>query len=239
MSGNRHVHSDNTLINALPRSEQHRLLRESSEVNLDRGQVLATAGNQLQHVYFPTRGYVSLTFPADGVAKLGIGLIGDEGMLGIFLTLGIDVAPVNATVVGDGAALCMETAAFSSQLVANPALLRILNRYCYVQVSQLAQASSCNRLHPVEQRLARRLLMTQDRAHSDVFHVTQEALAGILGVRRPAINVAASRLQDRSLIRYRRGDMTILDRGGLEAVACSCYSSDNAIYNGVMGQVRR
>ncbi|MDZ7661824.1 Crp/Fnr family transcriptional regulator [Thiohalophilus sp.] len=234
MPGNNHVHSGNALLGILSPSVQRRFLADCTLVVLDSGKVLATSGKPLRHVYFPTRGYISLTAPVDGVAWLGIALIGDEGMLGSFTTLGIDVSPLNATVLGGGAALCMETTVFRRQLVANPGLRQVLNRYCYVLVSQLAQASFCNRFHQAEQRLARRLLMTQDRTHSDMFHVTQQALARVLGVRRPAVNAAASALQDRGLIRYRRGDLTILDRRGLKTIACSCYADDNAIYSGTM-----
>ena len=234
MPSKNHANSDNSLLGALPQPAQRRFVADCTPVVLGCGQVLAASGKRMRHVYFPTRGYISLTAPVDGIAWLGIGLVGDEGMLGVQLAFGIDVSPLTATVLVESAALRMETSAFRRQLAASPGLLRVLNCYCYVRVSQLAQASSCNRFHPVEQRLARRLLMTQDRAHSDVFHVTQQALARVLGVRRPAVNVAASTLQGRNLIRYRRGDITILDRDGLDAVACSCYAADNAIYNRMM-----
>jgi CRP-like cAMP-binding protein len=228
-------HPANGLLAALPRPERRRFLTACAPVGLGLGQVLASSGERIRHVYFPTRSYISLSGPTNGASWLAVGLVGDEGMLGMFLALGIDVSPLHATVHGEGAALRMGAAAFRRQLVANPGLLRVLNRYCCVQVIQLAQTAACNRFHLVEQRLARRLLMTHDRAHSGAFRVTQEALAGVLGVRRAGVNAAAMALQRRGLIRYHRGEMTILDRHGLEAAACECYAADNAIYRQMMG----
>lgn len=172
----------NTLLGALSRPAQRRFLADCTRVDLELGQVLATSGERMPHVYFPTNGYIALTVPVDGIGWLGIGLIGDEeGMLGVNLALGIDVSPLNAAVLGEGEALRMQASTFRHQLKAKPGLCQVVNRYCYLWVSQLVQASFCNQFHLVERRLARRLLMTQDRAHADTFHVTQQALALVLG----------------------------------------------------------
>ena len=236
MSANKQGQSDNTLLRALSQPEEKKFMADSTMVTLSDGKVLAAYGERLRHVYFPVGGYIGLTTSVDGNVLLGIGMVGDEGMLGTFPAFGIDVSPLNATVLLAGSALRMDVAVFRRHLVANPELLRMLKRYCCVMISQLAQASSCNRFHPVEQRLARRLLMMQDRAHSNVLRITQLSLADLLGVRRPAVSAAASELQNHNWIHYSRGDITILDRDALKSASCSCYERDNSIYQDIMNK---
>lgn len=225
----------NRLLAALPIKERQRFLVGCEQVDLTFADVLAEPGEPIRHVYFPTESFILLTAETDRYIGLEVGLIGDDGMLGISLMLGVKVSPLHAQVQGAGQALRMDAASFSRELGLSPALQRLLNRYLYMTIAQLAQTAVCNRFHVLEARLARLLLMMQDRVHSDHLHVTHKLLARMLGVRREGITTAATSLHNRDLIAYSRGNITIMDRGGLEFVSCECYKADKAIYARMIG----
>lgn len=225
----------NQLLESLPAGVQRTMLAGCETVELGFADVLCAPGEKHKCVYFPIGGFISLIMPIDDSAALEVGLVGNEGMLGIPLALGVDASPVRAVVQGAGAALRMDAADFRRELERSPALRRRIDRYVYVQLTQLAQTAACTRFHVVEARLARWLLMTQDRACASTFHVTQEFLAYMLGVRRVGITKAASSLQDRQLIHYSRGNITVLDRRGLRAAACGCYRADLDSYDLMLG----
>ena len=225
----------NRLLAKLPRKDRKRFLAGCEPVDMPIGAILAEPGERIRHVYFPTESFVSLTTPTDMGTTLEVGLVGNEGVLGISLILDVDVAPLHALVQGQGTALRMNTAPFRRELGQNRALERVMKRYLYVLLSQIAQTAACTHFHLIEARLARWLLMTHDRTHSDHFHITHEFLAFMLGVRRVGVTKAAGALQSRKLISYRRGDITILDRNGLEAASCGCYAVDRATYARVLG----
>jgi len=224
----------NHLIELLPRADRAHFLGGCEEVSLVLADVLSERGAPTRHVYFPTQGFISLVTPIDGKPVLEVGMVGSEGMLGAQLVLGVVTAPLHALVQGPGSAWRIATAPFRKELARSKALRTELDRYLYVTMVQLASSAACLRFHQIGPRLARWLLMTQDRAHSASFHVTHEFLAYMLGVRRVGVTTAAVQLQRRGLIQYRRGAVTVVNRRGLEAAACSCYATDKKAYADVM-----
>ena len=221
---------ENHLIERLPRAERVRLLAICEPVELVLADVMFEPGQVTRYVWFPIDGFVSLITLADGSPGLEVGMVGREGMLGAHLALGVTTAPLRALVQGPGTAWRIGAAAFRAELARSKPLQRGLNRYLYVLMAQLAAATACLRFHQIGPRLARWLLMSQDRAHADHFHVTHEFLAYMLGVRRVGVTAAAGALQRLGLIEYRRGEVRVLDRAGLEAAACGCYRADRHTY---------
>ena len=221
---------ENHLIELLPRQDRKRLLALCEPIELTLSEVLCEPGKPTRHVYFPTDGFISLVTLIDGSPGVEVGMVGREGMLGAQLVLGVNTSPVRALVQGPGKAWRIGTVAFRDELKRSTALKRSLNRYLYVLMAQQASAAACLRFHLIVPRLARWLLMSHDRAHDDTFHVTHEFLAYMLGMRRVGITTAASALQRDGLIEYHRGELTVLNRSGLEAAACGCYAADRLAY---------
>jgi len=226
----------NRLLAALPDRSRRHILASCDRVDLTFAAVLCESGERIRHVYFPIGSVISLVATLEDGARLEVGIVGDEGMLGTSLILGVNISPQHAVVQGAGAAMRMSTADFRRHCNESTALRQGLNRYVYVLMSQLAQTAACTRYHIVEARLARWLLMTRDRVHSDRFRLTHEFLAYMLGVRRVGVTQAASSLQERSLIDYSRGEIVILDGAGLEKASCGCYREGNKIYERALGR---
>lgn len=191
---------------------------------------LYEARTTTKHIYFPTDGFVSLVAVVDDESALEVGMVGREGMLGVHVALGSTTSPLRSVVQGPGDALRLSAVQFRSELARSVALQSGIHRYVAVLMSQLATSAACARYHRIGPRLARWFLMSQDRADADHFHVTQEFLSYMLGVRRVGVTTAAVALQRDGLIAYHRGDVTVIDRKGLEAIACDCYASDRATY---------
>jgi CRP-like cAMP-binding protein len=225
----------NRLLDRLPRRDRDGALAHCEGVELVQGQVLAEPGELLAHVYFPTTGSIARVVEAGMGSSLGVALIGNEGMFGASLLLGIASSPARALVQGAGGAWKMSASRFRMSLDEASPMRRAAHSYLFVLFDQLARTAGCTRFHLLEERLARWLLMSSDRARSSAFHMTHEVLARTLGVRRVGITRAATALQRRKLIHYARGEIVILDRKGLVKAACACYAADLASYERVLG----
>ena len=226
-------HGGNLLLAGLSAADRGRLIRDDPPIDLRLHQILSEPGEKVRQVFFPIDSCISLIAPGGGRELLEIGLVGQEGMVGVPLLLDVNLSPLRALVQGAGRAWRVDAAVFA-RAIQTPSLRVALNRYLYVFLAQLTHTAPCARYHQVESRLARWLLMTRDRAHSDRFRITHEFLAYMLGVRRVGVTAAASALQRRKLIRYSRGDVSVLDVDGLEAAACACYELDKKIYSRIL-----
>lgn len=213
----------NSVLAALPRKQYQRLLSGLELVSLAFGEILYEPGKRIRHVYFPNDSLISLLTMVDRHMALEVGMVGREGMIGVPLSLGMDVSPVRALVQGAGSAMRMKSARFHKEIRRSPQLQQEVYRYAGALMAQITQTAACNRFHVVGARLARWLLMTRDRVGMDEFRLTHEFLGHMLGVRRVGVTRAARELQKGKLIHYSRGSIRILDRRGLEAACCSCY----------------
>ena len=231
----RTVRSSNALIAALPARDRAMVLKHCEEVELVLGRIVCEPGAAITHVYFPVTGYISLITPKGVVDSLEVGLIGREGVFGLTLLLDVKDSPLLALVQGQGAALRMTASAFRKVAATSAPLRRLLNRYLYVLMAQIAQSAACGRFHLLDARLARWLLMTHDRANGNTFSLTHQFLAFMLGVRRAGVTIAAGHLQQLNLIRYSHGRVEIVDRRGLEAISCPCYAEQLRVYRARVG----
>lgn len=220
----------NRLLDSLPEEDRNRFLADCETVDLAFGRKLAEPGETISHALFPIDSLVSLIATLEGGGRLEVSMAGNEGMVGISLLLGTQKSSLQAVVQGAGTALRMSAAFLQGHLERSSALERVMKRYLNVLMSQITQSAACTHYHGVEARLARWLLMTHDRTRGDQLRITHEFLSGMLGVRRAGVTKAAKALQVRGLIEYHRGEITVLERPGLEAASCSCYAADRETY---------
>jgi len=225
MSAKRATSPFNRLIHALPPDEQHLILEHCEAVVLEPGDVLCEYGKNPNYVYFPTSGLISLVVNIDDEAPLEVAMIGSEGVLGAHRVLGVSEAPIRGIVQIKGNALRMALRTFEELSSNGGQLQSVCKRFLFVLMTQLSRTAGCTHFHEVSGRLARWLLMAHDRSPGNNIYLTQQFLSEILGVQRSAVSIAASALQERGLIDYSRGDITLLDRKGLEAASCSCYAA--------------
>ena len=218
------------VLASLPPKSYQRLRAQLEPVILTFGQILYEPGETIRQVYFPIDCLISLLTAVDKRRTLEVGMVGNEGMAGMPVVLGIDVSGVRALVQGGGNALRMSSKGFRVAFDRDQLLQQALFRYTHALMAQISQTAACNRFHAAEARLARWLLMTRERVGSDEFPLTHEFLAHMLGLRREGVTEAASALKRRKLIGYSRGKIQILDVRGLKASTCSCYQIVNTVY---------
>ncbi len=213
----------NRLLSALPNSEYERLLPHLEPVSLTFKQIIYAPNEPIEYVYFPNSGIISLVNLTEDGGTVEAATVGNEGMAGIPVLLGTDrmIGQAISQIVGD--AVRMKTDVFKREVTPGSPLHNLLLRYTQALMNLISQSVACNRLHSVEKRCCRWLLLCQDRVQSNQFPLTQEFLAQMLGVRRASVSVVAAILQKTGLIRYSRGRITICDRAGLEASSCECY----------------
>ena len=215
--------TSNRILNALTRSEFESLSAHLDPINLSSGEILYRPEQPITHVYFPDRGTVSLVSTFEDGGTVEVGMVGNEGMFGVCVFLGSVTTPLTAQVQLPGEGLRMRAEVLRREFAKGGQLQDLLLRYTQAFITQIAQTAACNRAHHVEGRLAKWLLMCADRAQSKELALTHEFISQMLGIRRPGVTEASGRLKEAGLISYRRGDVTILDRAGLESLSCECY----------------
>ena len=213
----------NRLLAALPDAEYQRLIPHLERVPLSLKQVLYDVGEPIEYVYFPGRAIVSSLSTMEDGSMVEVGLVGNDGVVGIPAALGDNIATTTATVQIPGSGMRMKASVLKSEFQRGGLLQSLLLRYMQAQHAFVSQNAACNRLHHLEGRLARWLLLVYDRVGSNELPLTHEFMAQMLGVRRAGVTEAANALQQAGLIRYTRGKVTILDRQELEATSCECY----------------
>lgn len=213
----------NQIIASLPADEYLRVARDLESIDLVQGEVLYNFGVEIQDVFFPTSGMVSLLSISEGGSLVEVGMVGNEGMLGTPLALGFKTSPHQVMVQVQGAALRMKAFALRSEFERNGVLHHLLLRHVGALLAEISQSVACNRFHIVEQRLCRWLLVTSDRVRSNSFGLTQEFLSYMLGARREGVALAMGDLKRLGLIHHVPGQITIIDRKGLESASCECY----------------
>ena len=227
----------NKLLAALPEQEFERVISKLEPVSLPLGKVLYESGDKLEHVYFPTTAIISLLYVMENGATAEIGVVGNEGVLGIALFMGGDTTPNRAVIQSAGEALKMTARDLMVEFTLGGKFHNLLLRYTQALITQISQTAVCNRLHPIEQQLCRWLLLSHDRLDSDKLVMTHDLISNMLGVRREGVTLAAQKLAAQGLTRNDRGTITVLDRRGLEKAVCECYKVVNDEYERILGPV--
>jgi CRP-like cAMP-binding protein len=214
---------ENRLLSALPADVSERLRPYLEVDDLELRQRLYTANEPISHIYFPRTAVCSLVLTLDGDTQIEIATVGNEGMVGLPTFLGANSIPGEAFCQVAGQAVRLPAEVLRQEASTRGALHDLLQRYTQAHINQIAQSAACGRVHSIDERCARWLLIVHDQVQTDRFYLTQQFLAMMLGVRRAGVSAAASILQRAGYIRYGRGEITVTDRAGLESAACACY----------------
>lgn len=234
-----HATTQNHLLAAFPAEEYSRVSGALELIPMPLGLVLSESGGRMHHVYFPTTCIVSLLYVLRDGSSAEIGVVGNEGIVGISLFMGGNTTPSRAVVRSAGHGYRLKVGLLQEEFNRGGAVMRLLLRYTQSLITMMTQTAVCNRHHSVEQQLCRALLLSLDRMATPSLTMTQELISSMLGVRREGVTEAAGRLQKAGLIRYSRGHIDVLDRAGLEKAACECYSVVKVEYDRLMCDIPR
>ena len=226
----------NHLFAWVSEEELMRLLPNLQPLTLTLGEVLYESGEKMDYVYFPTTAIISLLYIMENGSTAEIGVVGNDGLVGIAIFMGGDTTPNRAVVQSAGKAFKMRAKEMKDEFTRGGRFHSLCLRYTQALITQISQTAVCNRLHSIDQQLCRWLLLSHDRLPTSRLIMTQELISNMLGVRREGITHAAKRLQKAGYISYVRGDMTILDRKGLEASVCECYQVVRTEYDRLLGR---
>jgi len=226
----------NFLLAALPAGDFVRVHSKLEPVSFKLGEVLYESGDKMNYVYFPTTAIVSLLYIMENGATAEIGIVGNDGLIGVSLFMGGDTTTSRAIIQSAGDAFKMKAKDLKDEFALGGAFQQLLLRYTQALITQISQTAVCNRLHSLEQHLCRWLLLSHDRLDSDKLVMTHDLISNMLGVRREGVTLAAQKLAKRKLIKNVRGTITVVDRQGLEDAVCECYEVVNTEYNRLLGR---
>jgi CRP-like cAMP-binding protein len=225
----------NYLLASLKDGDVERMIPKMSVVDFELGKVLYEAGEKIDFAYFPTTAIISLLYIMESGSTAEIGVIGNDGIVGLSLLLGGETTTNRAVVQSAGSAMKIRASDLKAEFKLGGEMHDLMLRYTQALMTQISQTAVCNRLHPIEQQLCRWLLLSHDRLHTDKLVMTHDLISNMLGVRREGITLAAQKLAARGLISNRRGTMTVIDRHGLEHAACECYDVVKSEYDRILG----
>ncbi|MEP6923487.1 MAG: Crp/Fnr family transcriptional regulator [Pyrinomonadaceae bacterium] len=226
----------NHLLATLHTEDFLRLQPLLEPVSFKLGQVLHESGDKMDYAYFPTTAIISMLYVMQNGATAEIGVVGNDGIIGVALFMGGDTTTSRAVIQSAGDAFRIKARDLQAEFARGGAFQKLLLRYTQALLTQISQTAVCNRLHPIEQQLCRWLLLSHDRLDSDKLVMTQDLISNMLGVRREGVTLAAKKLAERGLIKNVRGAITLLDRQGLETAVCECYEVVNAEYNRLLSR---